>query len=222
MNQKQFAWRSDLLHRKEEVLSRQGSGFEREMEGIILELETLVREVDAAGGAPLERARNWRSLGEAYGELASAKDPHQLDKALAAYRQAEALLSGIADRNEEMLVNYGIGRTLLNLSRCINLPLAKEARRRYALALNTAHLAAPEFENPIQEALMSLDRIVALLEKRNDLCRQIECRKGSRKGAGSEEYDLDLQIPEDAALFEQLLDIYHRMSQLGGLQRASV
>jgi hypothetical protein len=222
MNQEQLARRSDLLQRKEEILSRHGSGFEREMEEIILELETLVREVDAAGGDPLERARNWRSLGEACGELAITKDPGPLEKALAAYRQAEALLSGIADRNEEMLVNYGIGRTLLDLSRCLNLPLAKEARRRYMLALGTARLAAPEFEDPIQEALMSLDRIVTLLEERNDLCRQIVWLKGSRKRAGAEEYDLDIQIPEDAALFRQLLDIHHRMSQLRGLQRAGV
>lgn len=147
MTPDQLKRREALLTRNDAALDRwpqrSGKDFVREMTAVAKGLEALAREVDTAQGDQLERSRNWRFVGNAYFDLANAKDLELLKLAADAYKKAEALLAGIDNAIEKMKLDYSYGHALFHLSDAKDLALVQEARRRYASALEIARAKMP-------------------------------------------------------------------------------
>src|SRR5262245_31758000 len=139
MTPSQIERREALLSRNDAALNRwpqrTGQDFVREMTAVAEGLEAVAREAHGARGHQLERSRTWRFVGNAYFDLANAKDVPLLKRAADAYEKAEALLAGIDDAIERMKLDYSYGHALYHLSDATDLALVQEARRRYASAL---------------------------------------------------------------------------------------
>lgn len=205
--------RDALLARNDEILDRwpqrSGPEFVREMTAVVEGLERLALEVDATTEDRLERSRNWRYVGNAYFDLADARDLTLLDLARDAYGRSEELLAGIDDAVERMKLDYSYGHALFHLSDAKDLSLLYDARRRYLAALEIARAHMPSGVGPATTSLANTDRAIALLTQAENLSvriselqGQIETRGGGAEAASSE------PPPSPAELFGQLLSTY--------------
>jgi hypothetical protein len=217
MDATQYSRRQGILREINSVLERgqerTGEGFCRKMEPLVRELETLVRNVDETSGDRLERARNWRYLGNAYFDCGAGTDPARLEQAAEAYRCAEKLLVGIENPVELMKLCYSYGLALFGLSRRSNYWMVEESKHRYLRALEIAEKEMCEAVEPIRSALSAADQVIALLGKRKEIYRQIsEIRhRGTKVEPDSEESQL--LHPQEADLFERLIANYYEASQ---------
>jgi hypothetical protein len=214
MTPAQFTRREALLARSDVALDRWpqriGQNFVREMTAVTEGLEALAREVDAAQDDRLERSRNWRYVGNAYFDLANSKDLDLLKLAADAYRKAEELLAGTDNAIEKMKLDYSYGHALFHLSDAKDLALVQEARRRYASALEIARAEMPAGIEPANTALANADRVIALLTQAEGLSLRISELDKQKEALDAEEGAAPESVPDDAALFGKLLDVYNK------------
>src|SRR5436190_23328885 len=106
MTPEQVEHRQALLDRNDAALERwpqrTGRQFLAEMSAVAQGLEALATEADARRADRFERCRTWRAAGNAYFDLANAKDLPPLRKAVSAFEKAERLLEGIDNGPERM------------------------------------------------------------------------------------------------------------------------
>lgn len=220
MNETQIKRRAELLLQLESVQRQLAEGSEgglvRALEEIAQCLHALAVEVDATSCDMLERARNWRHLADAYMDVAGVQAPEKLKEALAFYKRAVALMEGVENSQERMLLEYGFGRALLGMVQCGDLSVVDDVRQRFARAQAIARFQAPESNELIRRALMHLQVITNLIEERRDLWRKIDQRERSRQISEADDLDQRPQTPEDAALFERLLQLCERTAQVRG------
>ncbi len=225
MNEEQRERRGALLRSMQALLEywrgERGALFFGEMEAVVKEIELLANEVDLAHGDPQERAWNWCCLGDAYFDLSDGKDRVRLNKSLEAYRKAKSLLQEIADPAEKMKLAFRCGDALFRLSKGRDPACLSEARSEYVQALEIARQLSEETAVAVEKALAAVNQLMELMEERGDLWRHIASRRTSFQ-ADSPEYDLNIDMPEDAALFSKLLDVHHRMIVASQQPRADV
>ena len=183
---------------------RTGQDFLREMTTVAEGLEALAREVDSARGDRLERARNWRYVGNAFFDLANASDFGRLQRAIAAYQQSDALLEGTGNAGEKIKLDYYYGHALFHLSAGTDLPLLRESQSRYASAVEIARAKKDPAASHIHEALANVDRVIALLAQPAGLPQVTE--KLERDGQTQDAEESTAPFTEDTALFGRLLD----------------
>lgn len=204
--------REALLARNDEILDRwpqrTGPEFVREMTAVAKGLEQLALEVDAAPDDRLERSRNWRFVGNAYFDLADAKDLTLLGLARDAYGRAEAPLAGIDDAIERMKLNYSYGHALFHLSDAKDLSLLYDARRRYLSALEIARTEMPGGVGFVKTSLANTDRAIALLTHAGNLSERISELQEQIDITDEKDEAASEPPPSWAGLFGQLLDTY--------------
>ena len=217
MDATQYARRQGILREINMVLGsgqeRTGGEFFRQMEPLVRELEVLVRNVDETSGDKLERARNWRYLGNAYFDSGAGVDPGRLEQAAEAYKHAERLLVGIENPIEQMKLSYSYGLALFGLSRRSNYWMVEESRHRYLRALEIAEREMCEAVEPIRSALSAADQVIGLLLKRKEIYRQIAELKQRETLAECEVEEWHPLHPQEADLFERLITNYYEASQ---------
>jgi hypothetical protein len=212
MNPSLMKRREALLKRNDAALDRwpgrTGKDFVAEMTAIAKELEALAREVDVGRGDPLERSRNWRYVGNAYFDLANAKDLAHLKLSAGAFQKAEALLAGIDNSIEKMKLDYSYGNTLFHLSDGKDIQMLQEARRRYASAREMAQAHMPAGVESAKSALANAERVIALLTQAEDLSQQASDLRAQI--ASVDTAPAAAPVSADAALFGQLMDVYRK------------
>ena len=133
MTPPQLKGQEKLLARNDAVLGRwpqrTGQDFICAMTALAEGLEALAREVDAAQGDRVERSRNCRFVGNAYFDLANAKDMSLLRRAANAYTNAENLLAGIDNPVEKMKLDHSYGHTVFHLSDAKDVRLMQKETR---------------------------------------------------------------------------------------------
>jgi hypothetical protein len=210
----QLKRREELLARNDAVLDRwpqrTGRDFMREMSEVANGLEALAGEVDAAQGDRFERSRNWRFVGNAHFDLANARDLDLLRRAADAYKKAEALLVRSDNAIEKMKLDYSYGHALIKLSEAKDLALAQEARRRFLSALEIARKDMPAAIEAAETALMDADRILALLAQAEGMSSRMTELEEQIKAIDTGETAAPDPVPDPAALFGQLLDVYKK------------
>jgi hypothetical protein len=178
MTPNQLARRDSIMARaqrtREQWHDYRAAGFQREMGAIAGEIEALGQEAERTGAAPLERARVWRFLGNAWFDLGDGKDPGWLRRAADAFARSEALALPFGDAVESVKLNYSYGHTLYHLASGGDWSLLVEARHRYALALEQARRVFPEGVEDVEEALANADQALALLGQADWATEQIE------------------------------------------------
>ena len=218
MNETQIKRRAELLLQLESAQRRLAEGSEggsvRALEEIAQRLHALAVEVDATSCDMLERVRNWRYLADAYMDIAGVQASEQFKEALAFYKRADALMEGVENSRERMLLEYGFGRALLGMVRCGDLSVVDDVGQRFARAQAIARFQAPELNELIRRALMHLQVIANLIEERRDLWRRIDQRERCRQISEPSDLDKYPESSEDAALFERLLEVCERMAQV--------
>ena len=149
--------------------ARSGKEFVDGMQAVVRDFEALAREADAAGGNRIERSRTWRFAGLACFDLANTGDSELLMRAADAFEKAEALLEGSDQPIEQMKVNYCHGQTLVQLSDGKDLARLREARHRFAVAVEIARAHMPDGVEEGENALANTDRMLSLLQQAEDL-----------------------------------------------------
>lgn len=140
---------------------RNSDAFAQELRTVVSDLHWLAQEADRTGGDPVERARTWRYLGDAYFHLAQGRDSDLLSRAAVAYIRAEQLNEG-GDELESAKLTFKFANTLWGLSQGIDVPLLEEARRRYLDALEVFRVEAPAHVPTVEQTLAILDHQLAL------------------------------------------------------------
>jgi hypothetical protein len=218
MDKAQMDRREELLRQKESIQRRKATGSKREvageLENIVRRLHALALEADAAGGEPIERARTWRLAADTQLEIAGDRDLEKITEAVASYKRAEALMEGSEDSRERILIEYGYGRALLGMVRCGDVSFVDEAKRRFACVQAIARPQQPELNELIPKVLVHLQLIANIIEEREALWRDIDRREKSRADEDATGSGGDPQAPQDALLFERLLELCQRVSQV--------
>jgi tetratricopeptide (TPR) repeat protein len=178
MTPTQVASREAIMARaqraREELHDRRSTILHREMGVVAAQLEALVHEVEGMGADPLEHARAWRFLGNAYFDLGDGHEHGWLRRAADAFARSEALAQPFGDAVEAAKLNYSYGHTLFHLASDGDRSLLVEARRRYARALEQARRVFPEGVEDIEDALANADQALALLGQADRATEQVE------------------------------------------------
>lgn len=141
---------------------RSGDAFAREMTAVVDDLDRLAKEADALDADPVERARTWRYLGDAYFDLARGKDRAVLERGADAYERAGEVL-GEADPLERAKLDFNWGNTLRALSGGTDRAPLEEARLRYEFARETFRQLQPALVPVVGQALRTLEAQLAVL-----------------------------------------------------------
>ncbi len=209
----QLLRREALLSRSTAALdrwpNRSGQDFSREMTAVAKGLQSLAEEVDAENGNKLERSRNWRHTGNAYFDLADAKNQAFLNLAADAYRKSEALLAEIDNPMEQMKLNYSFGHTLFHLSEGKNFNLLQDARHRYALALELASTIMPAGIASAKEALANADRLIGLLGLSENMGQRIDELREEKKYQEARDTGTQGGAFDFQTIFGKLMDEYN-------------
>jgi hypothetical protein len=188
-------------------------GYLLRAESAVADLEALVKEMDDSCPDRLERARNWRHVGNAYADLSQKAGLEWLDEAIASYKRAEMLLAGIQNPIERMLLSYNYGNALFGRSRRNDLWTVEEAREKFAQAFEIAVREMPAAQPPIAAALEMAEQVIDVLHKRQDIFRQIAAFK-RRSFAAPEPEASDAEMPDESHLFEMLIENYNEAAQI--------
>jgi hypothetical protein len=149
-------------------------------------------------------------LGNAYFDLANARDLAHLKLSAGAFQKAEALLTGIDNRVEKMKLDYSYGNTLFHLSDAKDMRMLEEARRRYASALAMAQTNMPAGVESARSALANADRVIALLKQADALSQTAAVlrKQPAARHAGAAAAVAPEPAPDWATLFGQLMGEY--------------
>jgi nucleoside 2-deoxyribosyltransferase len=174
----QLRRRASLLEQSDAALDRfpdrLGTEFVREMTVVAEGLAALADVADRDGADALERARTWRHLGNAHFHLGNGYNMPELERSAAAFERAEALLRAVPDPLETLKVNYGLGKTLLQMSRARDPRIAAKARDRLVTALELAPEHLPAALPYLKESLADAERVVSLLTDAEGLKQEID------------------------------------------------
>ncbi len=146
--------------------TREGEAFQRELKAVINELTAVVRAADEPSSDPVEVAKTYRWLGDAYFDLGLGKDETALTQGSQAYHRAEELLAAAEAPIEKAKLDFNYGNTLRGLSEGFDVGLLEAAQTRYENAVRTFrthHL--PDLAATVEQQLRSIDPQLRLARK---------------------------------------------------------
>jgi hypothetical protein len=124
------------------------------------------------------------------------------------------MMQGIENLDKRVLLEYGNGCALLGTVRCADPSASDDAVKGSGRAQAIARLQDPELTEMITRTLMHMQLIANLIEERKALWRDINRRARALHGSGAADYDQDPMASEDAMLFERMLELCQKISQL--------
>jgi len=194
--------------------ARKGDAFQRELQAVVAELTAVTTAADDPGSDPVEVAKIYRWLGDAYFDLGLGKDESALTRGTQAYRRAEELLADAEAPVESAKLDFNYGNTLRGLSGGFDVGLLEAAETRYERAARAfrAH-NLPDLAATVDEQLRTIEPQLRLARKQAELQRgfgRLEELKVRLEGAGPAEREL---IARD---LQELKTVRHR----GGMQEA--
>jgi len=161
----------DLIERREQAMDnadraldaawprRVGDEYVCAMRAAAGELEEIASKMKAARMEGLEQSRLYRYLGSVFSDLAPALGKEMLSKAKAAYQEAEELLRGEKDEFKRAKHNFNYGNTLRQLDPN-DMRQLEEAKERFLVARSCFTVKAPQFLDPVDTALQSVDALL--------------------------------------------------------------
>jgi hypothetical protein len=170
MNQQLREKRDRAFRRHEDALNnfpaRDGDIFHKELQTVIKELEAVVKTADKPDSDPVEVAKAYRWLGDAYYDFGLGKDESALTRSSLAYQRSEELLSSSQAPLEKAKLDFNFGNTLRGLSKGFDVALMEAAQLRYEEAIRTFRKHnLPDFVATIEEQLQALDPQLRLARK---------------------------------------------------------
>ena len=144
--------------------SREGSVFTDELRAVAAELEDVAAKADVPSSDPVEVAKTYRWLGDAYFDLARGRDEEPMIRGSNAYKRAEELLAGAEAPLEKAKLNFNYANTLRGLSEGSDITLLEEARNRYSRALDGFRTHAPQYTAQVEQTMSSIEPQIALAQ----------------------------------------------------------
>lgn len=150
--------------------TREGSIFEGELRAVVEELTDVAAAADIPSSDPVEVAKTYRWLGDAYFDLARGRDEEPMTCGSKAYQRAEELLAGAEAPLEKAKLNFNYGNTLRGLSQGFHVGLLEAAQIRYenAKEVFAAH-QLPDQAAMAAEQLRTIDPQLRLARKQAEL-----------------------------------------------------
>lgn len=193
---KELRERRDLAFRRHDAAlsahpDREGTAFTRELQAVVAELTEVTRAADEPSADPVEVAKAYRWLGDAYFDLGRGTDAAALKCGALAYERCEELLTGADAPLDRAKLDFNFGNTLRGLSGGEDVALLAVAHERYeraAKAFQSLHL--PDLQGIVQQQLRSIDPQLRLARKSSELSRGhkvLEELQQKLKGAGPAE-----------------------------------
>lgn len=187
--------RDQAVSRHDAALSahpnREGAAFTRELQAVVAELTEVTRAADEPSADPVEVAKAYRWLGDAYFDLGRGKDADALQRGALAYGRCEELLADADAPLERAKLDFNYGNTLRGLSGGEDVALLEVAHERYeraAKAFQSLHLR--DLQGIVQQQLRSIDPQLRLARKSSEMSRGykvLEELQQKLKGAGAAE-----------------------------------
>ena len=164
--------RKQLVERRELVMdrvdaalaaypSRMGSDYEREMTAAVEELESIAAEMRKHQVEPREQSRTQSSLGCVCSDLAPVRGHGMLELARDHYLEAERLLEGHGNDLDQAKLNFNFANTLRQLDPN-DVEQLREAKRRFLKAQAVFAREAPQSLSTVEEALRSVEGLLAV------------------------------------------------------------
>lgn len=173
--------------------TRQGDAFRRELRAVVDELTAIAQAADSPTADPVEVARTYRWLGDAYFDLGLGREESALTRGSQAYRRAEELLAAAEAPVEKAKLDFNYANTLRGLSQGFDIALLEAAQTRYESAARTFrrhHL--PDLAASVEEQLRTIEPQAHLARKQAELRRgygRLEVLKERLGDAGAVERD---------------------------------
>lgn len=150
--------------------TREGDTFERELLAVVDELKSVAAAADDPSSDPVEVAKTYRWLGDAYFDLGRGKDQVTLTQGSLAYQRSEELLADKEAPVEKATLDFNYGNTLRGLSQGFDVGLLEAAQTRYeraARGFRAHHL--PELAATVKEQLRQMDPQLRLARKHAEM-----------------------------------------------------
>jgi hypothetical protein len=150
--------------------TREGTAFESELRTVVEELTEVAKAADSPSSDPVEVAKTYRWLGDAYFDLGRGRDEAALISGSKAYHRVEELLAGQEAPLEKAKLNFNYGNTLRGLSQGFHVGLLEAAQIRYenAKQVFNAH-QLPDLAGMVTEQLRTIDPQLRLARKQAEL-----------------------------------------------------
>jgi hypothetical protein len=184
--------RDRAFERHEAALStcpnREGDAFTRELQAVVAELIEVTRAADSPSADPVEVAKAYRWLGDAYFDLGRGTNADALKRGAQAYGRSEELLADADAPLERAKLDFNYGNTLRGLSGGEDVGLLEAAQERYeraAKAFQALHF--PDWQATVEQQLRSVDPQLRLARKFSEMSRghkRLEELQQQLKGAG--------------------------------------
>ncbi|MEM6672843.1 MAG: hypothetical protein AAF726_08350 [Planctomycetota bacterium] len=152
--------------------TRASEEFLLEMRSVVEELESVAETADRPASDPVEVAKTYRWLGDAYSDLARSKDKSLLQRGIAAYLRAEELLADSDAPVERAKLDFNFGNALRALSGGFDVGLLEAAVDRFknALEILEKHHLTDQVRR-VEQALRLVEPQIPLARKRSELER---------------------------------------------------
>ena len=173
--------------------TRQGDTFRQELRSVVDELTAIAKAADTPTADPVEAAKTYRWLGDAYFDLGLGKDESLLTRGSQVYKRAEELLGAAEAPVEKAKLAFNYANTLRGLSQGADVGLLEAAQTRYESAARTFrkhHL--PDLAATVEEQLRTIEPQLRLARKQAEIQRgygRLEALKERLGGAGAVERD---------------------------------
>ncbi len=117
--------------------TRHGATFQGELRAVVEDLTAVVAAADIPASDPVEVAKTYRWLGDAYFDLGLGKDDQVLTRGSQAYKRADELLADAEAPVEKAKLDVNYGNTLRGLSGGFDVGLLEATQTRYENAVRT-------------------------------------------------------------------------------------
>jgi hypothetical protein len=184
--------RDRAFDRHEAALSaypnREGDAFTRELQAVVDELVAVTRAADDPSADPVEVAKAYRWLGDAYFDLGRGANADALKRGAWAYGRSGELLADADAPLEQAKLDFNYGNTLRGLSGGEDAGLLEAAQARYERAVKVFQaLHFPDWQATVEQQLRSIDPQLRLARKSSEMSRghkRLEALQQQLKGAG--------------------------------------
>ena len=182
--------------------TRTSTAFKTELAGVVQDLTAICKEADRDDADPVEVAKTYRWLGDAYFDLGGAKESGPLSLGASQYERAEALLAQEQAPVEVAKLQFNYANTLRGLSNGTDLGLLEAAETRYeaaAKAFRANRLA--DLAGVVDQQLASLRPQLTIARQLGRLTTGTKAIEANLKQAGNDPGRLEQALTEAKKLF---------------------
>ncbi|MGH2670623.1 MAG: hypothetical protein ACRDH5_16195, partial [bacterium] len=187
--------------------TRQGDAFQRALQAVVAELVAVTQAADDPGSDPVEVAKAYRWLGDAYFDLGLGKDETALTRGSQAYHRAEELLAEAEAPVEKAKLDFNYANTLRGLSGGFDVGLLEAAQTKYERAAEAfRNHNLPDLATTVDEQLRTIEPQLRLARKQAELqggFGRLEELQQRLEGAGPAERE---RIARDLAALKEVRD----------------